>query len=61
MAVSWGFRDSLLVVAGAVVHLAGADRRGRDGRFNGEERPGSGRLRVTTRIRLNWSALRHAA
>jgi hypothetical protein len=31
-------------------------------RFKGEQRPGSGRLRVTTRLNpLNWSAPRHAA
>jgi hypothetical protein len=45
MAVSWGFPDLLLVAAEAVVHLTGADRRGRDSRISGEERPGPGRLR----------------
>jgi PhnB protein len=41
---------------------ARADAEHRPCRFNSEERPGPGRLRVTTRLNPpNWSALRHAA
>jgi hypothetical protein len=47
--VSWDFAVSRLVAGVVVAHLMGAGGPGArcvlDGGFNGEERPGSGRLR----------------
>jgi len=47
--VSWVFAVPRLAAGVVVAHLMGAGgpgaRRARDGGFNGEERPGSGRLR----------------
>ena len=49
MGVSWGFKGLCLVAGVVAVHLMGAGglgkRRERACGFNGEERPGPGRLR----------------
>jgi hypothetical protein len=48
MSVSWGFPVSGLVAGVVLAHLAGGGLPARDRGYEGEERPGSGRLRVTT-------------
>src|SRR6516164_4765463 len=59
MAVSWGFVSWR--VGGACTLWVWGDPRGmgsgRPGWFNGEERPGPGRLRVTTRLNSRTGAL----
>jgi len=76
ISLTWGFAAGSVTGTGLVVHPAGAGsfRRARRGRRNAvtagcawfarvksEERPGSGRLRVTTPCNhQDWSALRHA-